>query len=48
MDGEVLYGTTNGYTPGRRTFFLLPADKKGNNERVCVFSDFTSSIEPFS
>jgi len=46
LDGEVLYGTTNGYTPGRRNFFLLPADKNGNNERVCVFSDFARSIEP--
>ena len=45
-DGEVLYGTTNAYAPGRKAFFLLPADKKGNNERVYVLAEATKSIEP--
>lgn len=44
-DGEVMYGTTNGYTPGRKGFFVFPADKTSNNERVYVFSDATKSVE---
>lgn len=46
FDGEVLYGTTNAYAPGRKAFFLLPADKSGNNDRVYVFAEATSGIEP--
>lgn len=46
FDGEVLYGTTNAYAPGRKAFFLLPADKTGNNDRVYVFAEATSGIEP--
>jgi hypothetical protein len=45
-DGEVLYGTTNAYSSGRKGFFLLPADRRGNNERVYVFAESTKSIEP--
>ncbi len=45
-DNEVVYGTTNAYTSGRKGFFLLPADKKGNNERVYVLAEATKSIEP--
>ena len=44
-DGEVLYGTTNGYQPGRTGFFVMPADKAGNNERVFVISAATKSVE---
>lgn len=44
-DGEILYGTTNGYQPGRKGFFLMPADKACNNERVYVLSEATKSIE---
>ena len=46
FDGEILYGTTNAYSPGRKAFFMLPADKAGNNERVYVFADATDVIEP--
>jgi hypothetical protein len=45
LDGEVLYGTTNAYAPGRKAFFLLPADKTGNNDRVYVFAEATQGIE---
>jgi hypothetical protein len=37
-DGEVVCGTTNAYAPGRKGFFLLPADTAGNNERVFVLT----------
>ena len=45
VDGEVMYGTTNGYNPGRRGFFVMPADKEGNNERVYVITAATESVE---
>jgi len=44
-DGEVMYGTTNGYQPGRKGFFVLPADKTSNNERVYVITAATRSVE---
>ena len=45
QDGEVVYGNANGYGPGRKGFFLLPADRKGNNERVDVVAEAAKSIE---
>jgi len=44
-DGEVVYGTTTAYTPGRRGFFIVPADDTQNNERAYVFTDATLSVE---
>jgi uncharacterized protein DUF6982 len=37
-DGEVLTGTTVGYTPNRIGFFLFPVDLRSNNLRVFVIS----------
>lgn len=37
-DGEVLIGTTVGYTPDRLGFFIVPADPKSNNLRVFIIS----------
>ncbi len=45
FDGEVLCGTTNGYSKGRPGFFLLPADEKSNNIRVYVYTSATRSVE---
>ena len=45
FDGEVMYGTTNGYNPGRKGFFVLPADESSNNERVYVITAATDSVE---
>jgi hypothetical protein len=45
LDGEVLQGTTNAYVPGRKGFFLVPADEGDNNERAYVFTDATRKIE---
>ena len=36
LDGQQLRGTTEGYSPARLGFFLLPADPGGNNLRVFV------------
>lgn len=35
-DGEEVVGTTQGYDPTRKGFFVLPADSKANNERIFV------------
>ena len=44
-DGEVLYGTTTGYSPGRRGFFVTPADPTSNNERAYILAESTTSVE---
>lgn len=45
FDGEVVYGSTTGYSPERRGFFLLPADKESNNNRIFVIKESTTSVE---
>lgn len=47
LDGEVLYGISQGYTRGRSGFFLAIVDEKDNNERVYVFVHATRTIETF-
>jgi len=37
-DDELLVGYTTSYVAGRLGFFLIPADKAGNNSRVYVLS----------
>ena len=44
LDGEVMYGMTNGYDPQRKGFFLFPADKKTNNERIFIIKESTTSV----
>jgi len=34
IDGEILYGVTNGYSVQRQGFFFNPIDKASNNERI--------------
>ncbi len=36
IDGEILYGVTNGYSVQRQGFFFNPIDKASNNERIFV------------
>jgi len=43
-DGEVVIGFTTSYSPQRRGFFLLPADKESNNLRVFVVASAVESI----
>jgi hypothetical protein len=45
LDGEVVYGMTNGYSPNRKGFFVFPADKKTNNERIFVIKESTTSVK---
>jgi len=47
-DGEVMYGSPDGYTPHMKGFFILPADKESNNERAFVIRESTVEIETFS
>jgi len=44
-DGEVVTGFTQGYTPNRPGFFLVPADKQSNNERIYIIRSATQKVE---
>ena len=44
-DGEVMYGSTHGYAPNRKGFFIFPASKDTNNERVFVIKESTTAVE---
>ena len=44
-DGEVMYGTTHGYSPERKGFFVFPVDQESNNERVFVVRESTDAVE---
>jgi len=44
-DGENFYGTTQGYNPDRKGFFVYPIDPKDNNERVFVISPSVNSVK---
>ncbi len=43
-DGEVLQGYTQAYQPGRPSFFVIPADKNSNTERVFVLAAATKEV----
>ena len=45
LDGETIVGYTMGYSPDRMGFFLVPADSKGNNERIFVVKSATEKVE---
>ena len=45
FDGEVMYGSTNGYAPERKGFFVFPADEESNNERVFIIRESTVTVE---
>ncbi|MBI5676779.1 MAG: hypothetical protein HZC48_13340 [Nitrospirae bacterium] len=44
-DGEVIIGFALSYSPDRLGFFLVPADKKSNNERIYVINASTRKVE---
>jgi len=44
-DGEVMYATSQGYSPARKGFFVFPVDQNCNNERVYVNKTSTISVE---
>jgi len=43
-DGEVLQGYTQAYQPGRPSFFVIPADKNSNTERVFVIAAAATEV----
>jgi hypothetical protein len=45
FDGEILVGTTHGYTPNREGFFIAPLEKDSNNLRVFVISSAVKKVE---
>ncbi len=45
LDGEVLLGFSQGYSANRPGFFVLPADKENNNDRIFII---TSAIKKSS
>lgn len=38
-DGEVIRGTSFGYSRNRKGFFVVPVDPRSNNERIYVIAD---------
>lgn len=44
-DGETIIGFSVGYSPDRKGFMLIPADAKGNNERIFIVKTATEKIE---
>ena len=44
-DGEKIYGTTLGYNPNKKGFFIVPIDPKDNNERIFIIRDVVESVE---
>jgi len=43
-DGETLIGFSQGYTPDRPGFFVVPADTKSNNERIFIITSATKKV----
>jgi hypothetical protein len=44
FDNEELVGTTQGYSAERPGFFVVPADRESNNERIYVVTAATSDV----
>jgi len=44
-DGEVIIGTTQGYTLNREGFFIVPVEEDTNNLRIYVISKAMKNIE---
>ena len=45
LDGETIVGYTTGYSPDRPGFYIVPADLKGNNERIFIVKTATEQVE---
>jgi hypothetical protein len=44
-DSEVIIGYTLSYSPNRHGFFMTPADRKGNNERIFAVKSATKNVK---
>lgn len=45
FDGEVIRGTTQGYSKDRKGFFLFPVDPQSNNDRIYVMADALQDVQ---
>jgi len=45
FDGEVIRGTTQGYSKDRKAFFLFPVDPQSNNDRIYVMADALRDVK---
>ena len=45
FDGEIIEGTTHGYTSEREGFFIAPSEKDDNNLRIFVISSAVKKVE---
>jgi hypothetical protein len=43
-DGEVIRGTSFGYSRNRKGFFIVPVDPESNNERIYVVSNLMREV----
>jgi len=43
-DGELIIGFSQGYSPDRLGFFMIPADMKNNNERIFIVNSATENV----
>ncbi len=44
-DDEIIVGYSTDYSPNRQGFFMIPADIKGNNERIYIITSATKKVE---
>jgi hypothetical protein len=43
-DGEILVGFSQTYSPTRASFFIIPADKESNNDRIFIVKSATKNV----
>jgi len=44
-DDEKIYGTTLGYNPNKKGFFIYPTDPEDNNERIFIIQESVKNVE---
>jgi len=44
-DDEIITGFCHGYSSSRPGFFIMPADKNGNNERIFIVTSATATVK---
>jgi len=44
-DDEKIYGTTLGYNPIKKGFFISPIDPEDNNERIFIIQESVKSVD---
>lgn len=43
-DGELIIGYSQGYSPDRPGFFIIPADSQSNNQRIYIVTSATEKV----